>query len=63
MSSAELYTQSIGFRVVSTCWQWGRPLPPEILAPSDLPPTEGSAFWQILPCSASTARDRKRSSI
>jgi len=38
-----------------------RPLPPEILAPSDLPPPEGSKFWHILPCSAWTARDRKRS--
>ena len=36
---------------------------PEILAPSDLPPPEGSEFWHILPCKASTARDRKRSSI
>jgi len=40
----------------------GRPLPPEILAPSDLPPPEDSEFWHILPCSASTARDRKRKS-
>ena len=41
----------------------GRPLPPEILAPSDLPPPEGSECWHILPCSASTVRDRKRRSI
>jgi len=34
-----------------------------LLAPSDLPPAEGSEFWLILPCIASTARDRKRSSI
>ena len=40
----------------------GRPLPAEMLAPSDLPPPEGSEFWHILPCSASTVRDRKRSS-
>ena len=39
---------------------WGRPLPTEILAPSDLPPPEGSEFWHILPCSASTVRDRKK---
>ena len=38
----------------------GRPLPPEILPPSDLPRPEGSEFWHILPCSASTARDRTR---
>ena len=37
-----------------------RPFPPVILAPSDLPPPEGSEFWHILPCSASTARDRRR---
>jgi len=36
---------------------------PEIMAPSELPPTEGSEFWHILPCSASTARDMKRSWI
>ena len=40
-----------------------RPLPPEILAPSDLPTLEGSEFWHILPCSASTVRYRKRSPI
>jgi len=40
----------------------GRPLTPEILAPSDLHSPEGSEFSHILPCSASTARDRKRSS-
>jgi len=40
----------------------GRPLPPEILAPSDLHPPECSEFSHILPCSTSTARDRKRSS-
>ena len=37
----------------------GRPLPPEILAPSDLPTPEDSEFCHILPCSASTVRDRK----
>jgi len=40
-----------------------RPLLPEILAPSDLTPPEISEFSHILPCSASTVRDRKRSSI
>jgi len=39
------------------------PLPPEILAQTDLPPPEGREFWHILPCSASIVRDRKRSSI
>ena len=32
-------------------------------APSDLPPPEGSEFGHVLPCSASTTRDIKRSSI
>ena len=41
----------------------GRPLPPEILAQSDLPTPEGCEFWHVLPCSASTVRDRKRRSI
>jgi len=40
----------------------GRHFPPEILAPSGLPPPEGGEFWHILSRSASTARDRKRSS-
>ena len=39
----------------------GQPFPPEILAPSDLPPFEGSESGHLLPCSASTVRDRKRS--
>jgi len=34
-----------------------RPLPPEILAQSDLPTPEGSEFSHVLPCSA--LRDRK----
>jgi len=38
----------------------GRSFPSEILAPSDLPPAEGSEFWHILPCSASTVRPRKK---
>jgi len=41
--SGKVVTQSIAFRVVSVYWQ-GRTLPPEILAPSDLPTTEGSEF-------------------
>ena len=41
----------------------GTPLSPEILTPSDLPTPEGSEFRHVLPCSASTVRDRKRSSI
>jgi len=41
----------------------GWPLPPEIFPASDLPPPEGSEFWHILPCSASTKRVRKGSSI
>jgi len=41
----------------------GRPLPSEILAETDPPPPGCSEFWHILPCSASTLRDNKRSSI
>ena len=36
--------------------------PPEILATSDPPTSEGSKFGHILPCRASTVRDRKRGS-
>jgi len=36
---------------------------PEILAPTDLPPPDSSEFWHVLPCGASTIRDRKRNSI
>ena len=60
--SGKVVAQSIAIRVVSIYLQ-GTTLPPEILAPSDLTPPEGSEFWHILPCSASTVRDRKRSSI
>jgi len=41
----------------------GRPLSPKILAPSDLHRPDSIEFWHILPCSASTVRDRKRSPI
>jgi len=41
----------------------GRPLPPEIFARTDLPPPDSSESWHLLPCSASTVRDRKRRSI
>ena len=37
----------------------GRPLPPEILAQSDQPSPEDCEFWHVLPCSASTVRNRK----
>jgi len=36
-----------------------RPHPCEILAQTDPPPPEGSEFRHILPCCASTVRDRK----
>ena len=39
------------------------PFPPEILARTDLPPTDSSESWHLLPCSASTVRDRNRSPI
>jgi len=38
-----------------------RPLPPEIWAPTDLPSPDSSESWHVLPCSASTVRDTKRS--
>ena len=60
--SSNVAAQSIAFRVVSICWQGTTPSP-EILAPSHVPPPEGSEFLHILPCSPSTVRDRKRSSI
>jgi len=41
----------------------GRPLPPEILAPSDLPSPNSSKSWHVLPCSASTVRASEKSSI
>ena len=41
--SGKVVAQSIAFRVVSIYWQ-GMTLSPEILAPSDLPPPEGSEF-------------------
>ena len=40
--SGNVVAQSIAFRVVSIYWQGDYPFPPEILAPSDLPPPEGS---------------------
>ena len=42
--------------------QW-RPLPPEILAETDLPPPESSESWHVLPCSASTVRASEKSSF
>jgi len=57
--SGKVVAQSIAFRVVSIRWHRGRLLPPEILAETDPPPPVGSEFWHILPCSASTVRDRK----
>jgi len=42
--SGKVVAQSIAFRVVSTHWQGGRPLPPEILAQTDPPPPGGSEF-------------------
>jgi len=36
---------------------------PEIFARTDLPPPDSSESWHLLPCSASTVRDGKRSPI
>ena len=41
----------------------GRPLPPAIMARTDLPPPDNSESWHLLHCSASSVRDRKRSPI
>jgi len=41
--SFKVVAQSIAFRVVSIYWQ-GATTTPEILAPSELPPPEGSQF-------------------
>jgi len=41
----------------------GRPLPPEILVQTDLPPPDSSESWHVLPCSASTIRASEKSSI
>ena len=41
----------------------GRPLPPEILAQSDLPHPDSSESWHVLPCSASTVRASNKGSI
>jgi len=42
--------------------QW-RPLPPEILAQTDLPPPDSSKSWHVLPCSTSMVRASEKSSI
>ena len=38
----------------------GRPLPPEILARTDLPTPAGSEFSQILPCSAPQPQEKEK---
>ena len=44
--SGKVVAHSIAFRVVSTYWQGGRPLPPEILPPSDLPSPVHGILWE-----------------
>jgi len=63
--SGKVVAQSIAFRVVSIYWQGDDAFPWNLgsKGPTDLPLPEDGEFWHILPCSASTARDRKRSSI
>jgi len=39
------------------------PFPWNILAQTDPPPLKSSEFWHVLPCSVSTVRDWKRSSV
>jgi len=60
--SGQVVAQSIAVRVVSIYWQGDDPFPWNRGSNWPTPP-EGSEFWHILPCNASTARDRKRSSI
>ena len=62
--SGKVVAQSIAFRVVSTHWQEDDSFPLKSwLQVTYPPPPEGSEFWHILTCSASTVRDRKRRSI
>jgi len=53
--SGKVLAQSFAFRVVWIYWQGDDPTPsPWNFGSNDLPPPEGSKFWHILPCSAST---------
>ena len=58
--SGKVVVQSIAFQVVSIYWQGDDPFPWNLASKWPTPP-EGSEFWHILPCSASTARDKKSS--
>jgi len=58
--SIKVVAQSIAFRVVSTYWQGTTPFLWNL--GSNWPPN-GSEFWHILPCSASTVRASEKSSI
>ena len=43
----KVVAQSTAFRVVSIYWQGGRPLPLEILPPSDLPSPVNGILWEM----------------
>ena len=60
--SDKVVAQSIAFRVVSIYWQGEEPFPWNF-GSKWLPTPESCEFWHVLPCSASTVRDRKRSPI
>ena len=46
--SSKVVAHSIAFRVVSIYLAGGRPLPPEILPPSDLPSPVNGILWEML---------------
>ena len=45
--SGRVLEHSIAFRVVSNILVGGRPLPPEILPPSDLPSPVNGILWEM----------------
>ena len=45
--SSKVVAHSIAFRVVSNMLARGRPLPPEILPPSDLPYPVNGILWEM----------------
>ena len=45
--SGKVVAHSIAFRVVSNILEGGRPLPPEILTPSDLPSPVNGILWEM----------------
>jgi len=56
--SGNIVAQPIAFRVVSIYWQGDDPFPLKSWLQVTYPP-EGSEFWHIVLCSASTVVDRE----